>query len=148
MSQQGDILLFQTNDDGEITVTGGVVEMTGDFRTAAYVSLFGGNEDDDGVSDSGKAYWGNYLEVDPAFKYVSKTQNLLQSIPAVSANLLRIEDAAKSDLEWFLTKKIASSLTVSATIPELNKLEITITIEAEGEESTFSFTENWKAGVT
>ena len=148
MSQQGDVLLVQANDDGEITITGGVAEMTGDFSTAAYLSLFGGNEDDDGISDNGKTYWGNYLEIDPVFKYVSKTQNLLQSLPAVSANLLRIEDAAKSDLEWFLTKKIASSLTVSATIPELNKVEITIAIEAQGEESTFSFTENWKAGVT
>ena len=140
MSQQGDVLLSQTNDDGEITVTGGVVEMTGDFRTAAYLSLFGGNEDD-------TTYWGDALEIDPAFKYVSKTQNLLQALPAVSANLLRIEDAAKSDLSWFLTKSIASSLDVVASIPALNRIQIAITIEAHGEESAFTFTENWKAGV-
>lgn len=145
--QQGDVLLEQTNNDGEITVTGGVVEMSGDFRTAAYLSLFGGNEDDDGRSDNGGTWWGNKLETDPVFKYVSKTQNLLQSIPAVSANLLRIEDAAKVDLGWFLTKGIASELTVAASIPALNRVRITVTIEAHGEESSFSFTENWKAGV-
>ena len=138
--QQGDVLLLQTNDDGEITVTGGVVEMTGDFRTAAYLSLFGGNEDD-------TTYWGDKLETDPAFKYVSKTQNLLQALPAVSANLRRIEDAARIDLQWFLTKNIASSLDVATSIPALNRIQITVDIQADGEESSFTFTENWKAGV-
>ena len=140
MSQQGDVLLQQTNDDGDITVTGGIVEMTGSFETAAYLSLFGGNEDD------GATWWGNALEVDPAFKYVSKTQTLLQALPAVSANLRRIEDAARIDLQWFLTKGIASSLDVAASIPALNRIQITIDIQADGEESSFTFTENWKAG--
>jgi phage gp46-like protein len=147
MSQQGDVLLVQTNDDGDITVTNGVVEMTGSFETASYLSLFGGNEDYNGVSDNNLTYWGDFLEVDPDFKYVSKTQNLLQALPAISANLLRIEEAAKSDLNWFLTKNVASTVTVVASIPALNRITITVTIEAQGEESTFSFTENWKAGV-
>lgn len=144
--QQGDVLLRQINDDGEIEVVNGVTTMSGGLGTAAYLSLFGGNEDDDGRKDSPKTWWGNLLEVDPAKKYVSETQHLLQSIPVISANLRKIEDAAKKDLDWFLASKVASSVTVLATIPGLNKIKIKVDIEARGEESTFEFTENWKAG--
>ena len=147
MTQEGDPLLFQTDDDGEITVTDGVVEMSGGLETAAYLSLFGGNEDDDGLSDNGHTYWGNVDELDPAFQYRSETQNLLQGIPATTGNLRRVEDAAKRDLKWFVDKKIASSIVVVATIPALNRIKITVDIEAQGEESSFEFVENWKVSA-
>jgi len=145
--QQGDVLLFQTNNDGDIIVTGGVVEMSGGLETAAYLSLFGGNEDDDGLSDNGFTYWGNLDELDPAMQYRSETQNLLQGIPATTGNLRRIEDAVLRDLQWFVNKKIASSVSVVVTIPELNKIKITVEIEAQGIESSFEFVENWKVST-
>lgn len=145
MAQQGDVLLIQTNDDGEITVVNGVAEMTGGFETAVYLSLFGGNEDDDGRSENPLKWWGNLDEVDPVLKYISKTQNILQALPATSANLKRVEDAIKEDLQWLLDKNVASSVTVAANIPALNKLKIVVEIEARGEESRFEFTENWRA---
>jgi phage gp46-like protein len=145
MAQQGDVLLFQTDNDGEITVTGGVVNMTGGFETAAYLSLFGGNEDDNGSQDNALTWWANLNEVDPVSRYVSETQNLLQALAATSSNLLRVEEAAKRDLQWFLDKNIASSVQVEATIPGINRLQIVVTIEAAGEESQFTFVENWRA---
>lgn len=145
MSQQGDILLFQTTDDGEINVEDGIVEMSGGLETAVYLSLFGGNEDDNGLSDTNLIYWGNIDEIDPARQYRSETQHLLQSIPTTTGNLRRIEDAANRDLAWFIEKKIASSVTVTVSIPGLNKIKIVINIEAQGEESSFEFVENWKA---
>ena len=145
MSQQGDILLlFQTIDDGNIIVEDGIVEMSGGLETAAYLSLFGGNEDDNGLSDTNLIYWGNLDEIDPARQYRSETQHLLQSIPATTGNLRRIEDAANRDLKWFIDKKVASSITVVVTIPGLNKVKIMINIEALGDESSFEFVENWK----
>lgn len=145
MSQQGDVLVFQTNDDGEIEVINGIVTMTGGFESAAYLSLFGGNEDDAGGADKSKTWWANIDEVDPARKYVSETQNILQSLPATSGNLIKVEDAVKRDLQWFLDKNIASSIDVVVTIPQLNRLKIVVTITAIGEESQFEFTENWRA---
>ena len=145
--QQGDVLLFQTDNDGEITVTDGIVEMSGGLETAAYLSLFGGNEDDDGLSDNGNTWWGNLDEPDPAMQYRSETQNLLQGIPATTGNLRRIEDAAQRDLQWFLDEKIASSISVVVTIPELNRIKITVNIEAQGEEFNFEFVENWKVAA-
>ncbi len=146
-AQQGDINLFQTNDDGDIIVENGLVRMTGRFGTAAYLSLFGGNEDDDGSQDNSHGWWGNIDEVDPAERYVSETQNILESLPATSANLRRVEDAVRRDLQWFLVKNIANTVTVAVSIPAINRLKIVITIEAQGEEEEFEFTENWKAAA-
>lgn len=147
MEQQGDVLLFQTDDDGEIIVENGIVEMSGGLETAAYLSLFGGNEDDDGSDDNALTWWGNLDEVDPVRQYRSETQNLLQSIPATTGNLRRIEDAANRDLAWFVEQNVASSVTVEATIPGINRVKITVKIEANGVESSFDFVENWKAAA-
>ncbi len=145
--QQGDVLLCQTNDDGEINVVGGVVEMSGGLETAAYLSLFGGNEEDDGRANSSATWWANLDEIDPVSQYRSETQNLLQALAATTGNLRRIEDAATRDLAWFTQNNVASSLTVAASIPGLNKIKLTINIEAVGEESSFEFVENWKASA-
>lgn len=143
--QQGDVKLFQTVDDGEINVDGGIVEMSSGLETSAYLSLFGGNEDDDGSDGNPQEWWGNRGETDSAKKYRSETQNLLQAIPATSGNLKRIEDAAKRDLNWFLVENVASSVEVDVSIPAVNKVNITVNIKAVGEESRFEFVENWKA---
>ena len=145
MAQQGDVSLFQTIDDGNITVTNGVVEMSGGLETSAYLSLFGGNEDDDGRDDNPDDWWGNLDEGELNRQYHSETQNLLQSIPATTNNLLRIEDSANRDLSWFVDGNIASSIIVSVSMPGLNKVNISIKIEANGVESSFNFVDNWKA---
>ena len=145
--QQGDVKLFQTIDDGNITIEGGITEMSGGLETAAYLALFGGNEQDDGRVDNPNNWWGNINEDDPARQYRSETQYLLRSLPVITSNLLKLEDAAVRDLQFFLDENIASSVSVVATIPGLNKIKLTITIEASGEESTFEFTENWKAAL-
>ena len=62
--QQGDVSLFQTNDDGNIEVEGGIVTMGGGLETSAYLSLFGGNEDDDNRTDNPANWWGNIDETD------------------------------------------------------------------------------------
>lgn len=145
--QQGDVKLFQTIDDGEIAVSGGIVEMSGGLETAAYISLFGGNERDTGSDGNSDQYWGNSLDTAKARKIRSETQNLLRSLPLTSGNLLRVEDAVKRDLQWMVDERVASSLEISTSIPALNTLGIEVTVKAEGEESTFTFVENWKAAT-
>lgn len=146
-TQQGDVLLFQTVNDGDISVVNGVVEMTAGFETAAYVSLFGGNIEDDGTAANALTWWGNLDETEPAKKYVSETQHLLDLLPPTSSNLLKLEAAASRDLQWFTDENIASSVTVVVTIPALNAVNFDIKILAEGQETSFNFTENWKAAA-
>lgn len=146
MQQQGDVFLFQTDNGGEINVESGIVEMSGTLETSVYLSLFGGNEKDNGRNKSPVTWWGNLDEIDPAFKYRSETQYILQAIAATTGNLLKIEDAIIRDLQWLLTNNIASSIEVLVSMPGVNRIKISLTIEAQGEESNFEFVENWKAG--
>ena len=143
--QEGDVHLFQTADDGDISVTSGIVEMTGGLETAAYISIFGGNEDDDGSNDSNQTWWANLNEVEQQYQFRSETQNLLQALPATSGNLIKVTNAVKRDLNWFLTLNIASSVSVAVSMPALNTICISVEITAYGEENQFQFTENWKA---
>ena len=145
MNTDGDVLLFQTVDDGDITVTDGITQLTGGFNTAFYLSLFGGNFEDDGAQDSPFTWWGNRLENEPDGKYVSRTQNLLRGLPATSGNLRRVEEAARRDLQWFLDTGIATSVEVEASIPEYGRVTIEGGIFVQGEFIPFKFTENWKA---
>ena len=148
MNQQGDVLLCQTPDNGEVEIIDGIVTMDGGLDTAAYLSLFGGNYDDNSGFDTTLQWWGNIGESDQSRGYRSETQFLLHSIPATSFNLLRIEDAVKNDLNWLLTEKIATELQVSVSIPNLNKVNITVNINAIGSPKEISFYENWKTNIT
>lgn len=143
--QQGDVLLQQTLDGGDITVENGVVKMTGKFDTAVYLSTHGGNEDDPGDSDTTQMWWGNIDETVSERQYRSKTQHLLRTLPAISSNIPVIQDAVKDDLQWFLDAKIASDIRVDVTLPRRNTVQITGYIEAQGEQTAFNFTENWEA---
>lgn len=142
--QQGDVLLFQTLNDGDISVESGLVEMSSGLETAVYLSLFGGNEDDDGSADNPDNWWGNLDETQPEREYHSETQNLLQAIPATAANLRKIEDAARRDLAWMVSVGAATEITVVATIPALNRVKLTIDVDGD---TTLEFVENWQAAV-
>jgi len=143
--QQGDVHLYQTVDDGDISVVDGVVEMVGGLQVMAYLCLFGGNAADDRSQDSNRSWWYNLNISDPSLQYRAETQFLLRSIPATSANLIRIQDAAARDLAIFTEQGIASSVDVTASIPAPNRISIVVNIDAEGDESRFEYVENWKA---
>lgn len=140
--QQGDVLLYERSDGGEINVLGGIVEMSGGLETAAYLSLFGGNEADDGSSGSAYQWWGNLAETLPERRYRSETQSVLNACPPMPANLIKVEDAAKRDLAWFINAKVATMLEVSASMPGLNRVTLRVNLGAAG---VFEYTENWRA---
>lgn len=142
--QQGDVLHFQTTDGGEIESINGVATMSSGLETAAYLSLFGGNEDDDGSDGNPKNWWGNLDEPETANHYRSETQYLVQSLVATSANLRRVEDAANRDLAWMVTSGVVKTVEAVASIPGLNRLKIVITMNGD---ETIEFVENWKAAA-
>lgn len=124
-----DVLLRQTNDGGDIAAENGLVLMSEGLETAAYLSLFGGNEDD-GADTAGERvqWWGNLDETETARRYRSETAHLIRSLPAVPSNLRRIEQAAARDLAWMVSSGIAKSVAASASIPALNRVRLAITI--------------------
>ena len=143
--QQGDILIQQTNDGGEIEVVNGIVTVTGGFESAAYLSLFGGEVSDTGIRDDSAQWWGNYLEPDPAFKIRSEFQRATYTLPLTPSNLLKFEEAAQTDLAWFVETGAATAVTAEASIPAVNRLTLAVTIEASGGKIDLKFNANWEA---
>ena len=136
--QQGDVRLFQTNDNGDILVENGLVEMDGGLETAVYLSLFGGNFDDSGAQDSPQ-WWGG---IDENMGYRSETQYLLHSLVAIPSNLLLLSDAVKRDLAWMITDNVVTSISVEVGMPAVKRVNIIILINGD---DTVEFTENWGA---
>lgn len=145
VNQNGDVELFQTDDNGDIEFLNGFISMTEGFESAVYLSLFGGNYDDDGRDGNVLQWWANFITTEPTERYRSETQNIIEGLPVTSFNLRRVEDAARRDLSWLLTRSIASSVEVSARVLGRHNLELTIDIKAEGDESQFVFVENWRS---
>ena len=131
-----DVLLSQTVNNGDIGLEAGVVDLSPGLETAAYLSMFGGDN-----------WWGNLAEEIPERQYTAKTQKALETLPPSSGNLRRIEEAAKEDLGWFISAGAASSVEALASIPTVGRVRLLISIRAEGEEIEFEFIENWKASA-
>lgn len=134
-----DVLLRQTNDGGNITILGGLCQMSEGLETASYLSMFGGNEQDAGDADTTLQWWGNIGETDAARTYRGETQNLIKSLPAIPANLQRIEQAAERDHAWMIEAGIATAVAVTARIPALNRVTVEVQITTLAEVVQFSF---------
>jgi phage gp46-like protein len=147
MINQGDAWIFQTDDGGDIEIKVGVVTLRPGLDSSVYLSLFGGNLEDDGRPTNPRRWWGNLSETLDSRQYIGRLEDVLTRLPPVPFNLARYEDAAKQDLEWLTAERVASSVTVAASIPALNSVRIIVTIIADGQESDFEFTANWRASV-
>lgn len=145
---QGDVLLLSTVDGGDLVIKDNFIVGTGGFETAAFLSLFGGNEDDNGTeSTSKKAWWGNQLETElPERRLTSRLQYIIKGLPATPNNLNKAIQAAKDDLSWFISDGIADTIEITGRIPSKNRLELSIEILKNGELlADFKFEENWGA---
>lgn len=147
MINQGDVWIFQTDDGGDIEIEAGTVTLRPGLGSAAYLSLFGGNIEDDGRPSNPLRWWANLSENEESRQYVGRLETALTTLAPVPFNLLRYEDAAKQDLKWLLSDKVASSVSVTASIPALNSVRILVDVIADGQEGQFEFTANWRASV-
>jgi phage gp46-like protein len=116
--------------------------MSEGLESAAFLSLFGGNEQDPGDANSTEQWWGNIGENTTSRRYRSETQYLLRSLPAVPSNLRRVEQAAARDLQWMLDDGVAKSINVSASIPALNRILINVLIVTLREQIQLTFGTN------
>lgn len=121
-----DVYLFDTPDGGDITPD---LEIRDGLETAAYLSLFGGNVKDDGRETNPFNWWGNLSENEEDKIYRSTAAYLLRTVPPTPKNLRRIEDAARNDLAWFVTDDFTKTLNVSATMPKLNHVKLSVVME-------------------
>ncbi len=136
-----DPLLRLFNDGGDIEYLNGRITLSAGLETAAFNSLFGGNERDPGLEgDDPLEWWGNKTESLEVRKLRSQFQHLIETLPLVPANLRRLEDAAGIDLGWFVTDGPASFVQVVASQPAINRVRVDIGILIDDELFKFSFT--------
>ena len=138
-----DVLLYETNDGGEVVVEVGELALDYGLETAVYLSLFGGNEDDGGdrASES-KQWWGNLAEPDSRRHLRSETQHLLRTLPPTEANLLRVQDAMGRDLAW-MQESLGAEVTAVATLTGPNSVRLTITIVVDGSTTPVVLEPHW-----
>lgn len=130
----GDVLLYDTLDGAEIEIKNGLVMADEGFRTAVYLSLFGGNSDDTGEVVNNKTWWGNCLEgLSGNEKLVGRFAAFVRSVPMSSKNIALAESKARQDLQWFLDDGIADSVEVEITSGEKNKINLSVKIGKAGE---------------
>lgn len=140
-----DVALIHTPDGAEITSTNGVVEMSDGLENFFYYCIFGGNEQDSGLDNDPNEWWGNKDEPVAARKMRSETQYLLRSLPAVTANLNRLRDAALRDCQPAKDIGLAESIDALVTIPALNAIKIEIAATINDKTFRYAFTEAWRA---
>lgn len=127
-----DILLFQTEDGGEVEVTNGVLTLTNGLETASYLSMFGGDD-----------WFANVLQDSESSRLTGETQTVIDTTPPSSAGLLLIEDAAVRDHAWMIADGLASKVTATATLSG-SVLGIEILVEYDdGETNRLDFSLNW-----
>jgi phage gp46-like protein len=146
---EGDLLLFETVDGGEIKIENDLFASDRSFNTAVYLSLFGGNADDNGKVKNNKTWWANTLAGTPENeKLVSRFQAIIAGLPMTTKNILEAETAASLDLQWLVDEGIAEKINVSGAAAGHNKFSLRVELQAHGKsiyENTFSLF--WKVGV-
>jgi phage gp46-like protein len=146
---EGDLLLEDSPDFGEIKIIDGLVKSDRAFGTAVYISLFGGNKEDNGKVKNNKTWWGNTLPgVGENEKMISRFQAIIFGLPMTSKNIQESETAARLDLKWIIDDGIADKISVTGRAAARNAFELTIQIKSGGKsiyENTFSLF--WRAGI-
>lgn len=130
----GDVLVYDTDDGAEISIINGLVMPDEGFRTAVYLSLFGGNKEDTGEVINTQTWWGNKLQnTAENEKYVSRFQAFISSVPMTTKNIELAEEKIRQDLQWFIDNQIADSVDVEIKVIDKKRIEIEIVITKAGQ---------------
>jgi phage gp46-like protein len=138
---EGDILLVDSPDGGEIVIENGLIKNDKQFTTAVYLSLFGGNLDDPGKTKSKRSWWGNIFAMAESEKIRSRFQFIINGYPMTVKYIREAETAALLDLEWMKKEKIADEINVTGRSIDKDTFELYLEILADQEllyKNTFS----------
>jgi phage gp46-like protein len=142
---EGDILLIETPDGGDFVMQDGVIVADNNYSTAIYLSLFGGNKDDNGVVKTNKTWWGNTLKgTAKNEKLISRFQNIIRSRPLTVKNIKDAETAAVLDLSWMVDEGLADKVEAIGSTEGKNRLFVEIhLIKSGGSIFNYNFETIW-----
>lgn len=146
---EGDVLLIETPDGGDIVLEDGCIKACKDFSTAVYLSLFGGNKDDAGTVENRHTWWANTLKETPeSEKVVSRFQAVIAGVPLSIKNIRKAETAALLDLEWLKHDGAADEIIADGKAKGKNSFVLRIEIKNKGQklyEKEFALL--WEHGI-
>ena len=127
-TQAGDVILYQSLDNGEMVIIDGLTYMTQGPETMAYLALFGSNEEDDGSESTAHLqWWGNEGEA-PQYQYRGKFNALIAASEGLSSGkALELQQAAQDDLDAAFAG-IADSVEVAIAIVQPKRIRVTAQI--------------------
>jgi len=132
--RQGDILLFNTEDGGEIKVVNGEPVMDGGFESAIYLSLFQGD---------GKSHWMEEYQ-NESEKSRSEGINFIEGNNKTISNINRAIILFQKDLQWLIDKEIADIIDIDFDDVSIIRSKFTINILKNGNTvSKIEFQVNW-----
>lgn len=135
----GDVAFILTPDGGQIVYSGGQPVMdAGGLENAVNISLF-----------TGPDYWANAMfDNEPDQQIGSDFEERVRPNAITIAYLRDVEDAARDALQWMINQRIAETISVNATWPELNRVELDLLIQKPDSETVIIRYElNWEAGI-
>ena len=130
--QEGDVLLFQTLNDSDMSITDGIVQMTQGLETAVYLSLFSPVD----------TYLNEAAETNDE-KLSSQAEAIIQNKPQSSKNYQLLVQAVNADLKWLVTNGNANSIDTSVSSDGLNRVIISITIEQDSGSTNITLPVEW-----
>ena len=126
---EGDLLLFETIDGGDVFVENGLFVSDRQFNSAVYLSLYGGNKTDNGKTNSRDQFWGNFLEgITESEKLRSRFQFIITGLPMSVKNIREAEQAAVIDLQWFIDEGIADQIFTTGRATGKNRFNLKVEI--------------------
>ena len=144
---EGDILLIDTEDGGELVIENGLIKSDIQFSTAVYLSLFGGNVDDPGKTNTKRSWWGNLFALTESEKIRSRFQYIINGFPMTVKNIREAEEAARLDLDWMIKEEIADKINIEGRSINQNNFELRVEILKDSTtlfENTYSLL--WQGG--
>lgn len=144
----GDVLLEVADGTADMVVTANAIHDCRTFDTAVVLSLFGGNDEDDGKSD-GKTWWGNCIgNTSKAERIESRFQHITHAMGLSSAALREAEKAASMDLAWMKDEGIADEITCTGSILDRNSFSLIVLVKKSGNTVfTGTYGLQWQEGL-
>ena len=141
------MLLIDTPDGGDLIIENGLIKSDPQFSTAVYLSLFGGNIDDPGKTNTKRSWWGNLFALTESEKIRSRFQFIINGLPMTVKNIREAEVAAGLDLDWMIKEEIADEINIQGRSINQNTFELEVEILKDGNtlfENTYSLL--WQGG--
>ena len=144
-----DLRVIESGNGGELVKNPRDFEIVRSFENMPYLAMFGGNLKASTPSrrlenEQAFDWWGNNLlfDNDSSRQFNSETERVLNSVSLTSSGRVLIEQAVKRDLEFM---KPFAEVSVSVSIPTVDKVVIAITLKEPGNLKDKKFMYIWDA---